>query len=64
MSKAKKAIDEARDAQNRELDLVDKNVSSFDEMSGLCKCILKLFWLFIVAIVLLKLVPYIRIDWI
>lgn len=39
MSKAKKAIDEARDSQNRELDLVDKNVSSFDEMSGLRKCL-------------------------
>lgn len=39
MSKAKKAIDEARHAQDRELDLVDKNVSSFDEMSGLRKCL-------------------------
>lgn len=39
MSKAKKAIDEARDSQNRELDLVDKNVSSFDEMSGLRECL-------------------------
>lgn len=36
-SKAKKAIDEARDSQNRELDLVDKNATSFDEMSGLRK---------------------------
>lgn len=43
MSKAKKCIDEARDSQNRELDLVDKNVSSFDEMSGLRKCFRDLF---------------------
>lgn len=39
MSKAKKVIDEARDSQNRELDLVDKNVSTFDEMSGLRECL-------------------------
>lgn len=37
MSKAKKTIDEARETHNRELDLVDKNVYTFDEMSGLCK---------------------------
>lgn len=37
MSKVKKALDEAREAQNRELDLVDKNVFSFDEMPGLRK---------------------------
>lgn len=45
LSKAKKAIDEARDSQNRELDLVDKNVSTFDEMSGLCKCFEKCYFL-------------------
>lgn len=39
MSKVKKALDEARETQTRELDLVDKNVSSFDEMSGLRKSI-------------------------
>lgn len=37
MSKVKKALDEARDIQARELDLVDKNVVSFDEMPGLRK---------------------------
>lgn len=37
MSKVKKALDEARDIQARELDLVDKNVLSFDEMPGLRK---------------------------
>lgn len=37
MSKVKKALDEARETQNRELDLVDKNVFSFDEMPGLRK---------------------------
>lgn len=51
MSKAKKVLDEARETQNRELDLVEKNVSSFDEMPGLCKLFFhkpKLpFWLYL-----------------
>lgn len=38
MSKAKKVLDEARDTQNREIDLVDKGISSFEELPGLCKC--------------------------
>lgn len=38
MSKAKKVLDEARETQNRELDLVDKGISSFEELPGLCKC--------------------------
>lgn len=37
MSKVKKALEEARETHTRELDLVDKNVISFDEMPGLCK---------------------------
>lgn len=37
MSKVKKALDEAREIRARELDLVDKNVASFDEMPGLCE---------------------------
>lgn len=37
MSKVKKALDEAHETRARELDLVDKNVVSFDEMPGLCK---------------------------
>lgn len=37
MSKVKKALDEAQEAQVRELDLVDKNVVSFDEMPALCE---------------------------
>lgn len=40
MSKVKKALDEARETQNRELDLVDKNVFSFDEMPGLRKLLI------------------------
>lgn len=41
MSKVKKALDEAREIRARELDLVDKNVISFDEMPGLCElCLL------------------------
>ncbi|XP_070140402.1 putative CENPB DNA-binding domain-containing protein 1 isoform X1 [Drosophila kikkawai] len=35
MSKAKKVLDEARETQNRELDLVDKGLSSFEELPGL-----------------------------
>lgn len=37
MSKAKKVIEEAREIHNPEIDLVDKNISSFDELPGLCK---------------------------
>ena len=37
MSKAKKTIDEAKQIQNPELDLVDKNVVSFEEIPGVCK---------------------------
>lgn len=37
MSKVKKALEEAHETRTRELDLVDKNVVSFDEMPGLCK---------------------------
>lgn len=39
MSKAKKVLDEARETQARELDLVDKSIGSFDEMPGLCECV-------------------------
>lgn len=35
MSKAKKVLDEARDTQNREIDLVDKGISTFEELPGL-----------------------------
>ncbi|RZF39846.1 hypothetical protein LSTR_LSTR000494 [Laodelphax striatellus] len=35
MSKAKKVIDEAKEIKNPELDLADKNISSFEEMPGL-----------------------------
>lgn len=40
MSKAKKILDEAREIQNPELDLADKNVSTFEEMPGLRKYLL------------------------
>lgn len=35
MSKAKKVLDEARDTQNREIDLVEKGISTFEELPGL-----------------------------
>lgn len=35
MSKAKKVLDEAREIQNPELDLADKNISTFEEVPGL-----------------------------
>lgn len=37
MSKAKKAIEDAKQIQNPELDLVDKNVVSFEEISSVRK---------------------------
>lgn len=37
MSKAKKVLDEARELKIQELDLVDRNISTFDELSGLRK---------------------------
>lgn len=37
MSKVKKILEEARDLQNREIDLVDKNLHSFDEIPSICE---------------------------
>jgi len=37
MTKVKKIIDEAKECGNPELDLVDKGISSFDEIPSLCK---------------------------
>lgn len=37
MSKVKKIIEEARDNQTREIDLVEKNLHTFDEMPGICE---------------------------
>jgi hypothetical protein len=37
MSKVRKIIDEAKESKNPELDLVDKGISSFDEISNLRK---------------------------
>lgn len=37
MSKVKKILDEARELQNREIDLVEKNLHSFDEIPTICK---------------------------
>lgn len=37
MSKAKKVIEEAKEINNPEIDLVDKGISSLDEIPGLCK---------------------------
>lgn len=44
MSKAKKVLDEARETQNRELDLVDKGLVSFEELPGLCKYLVLQFY--------------------
>jgi len=35
--KIKKIIDEAKETGNPELELVDRGISSFDEIPGLCK---------------------------
>lgn len=35
MSKTKKVLDEAREMQNPEIDLADKNITTFEEMPGL-----------------------------
>lgn len=37
MSKVKKILEEARDLQTREIDLVDKNLHSFDEIPSICE---------------------------
>lgn len=37
MSKVKKIIEEAREHQTREIDLVEKNVYSFDDLPGICE---------------------------
>lgn len=37
MSKVKKVLDEAKDLQNPELDLVERGIFSFDDMPGLSK---------------------------
>ena len=37
MSKVKKYLEDARDNETRELDLVDKNISSIDELPNICK---------------------------
>lgn len=40
MSKAKRVIEEAKEISNPELDLVDKGITTFEEMPGLCKYII------------------------
>lgn len=42
MSKAKKVVEEAKEIGNPEIDLVDKGISSLDEIPGLCKSNMKL----------------------
>lgn len=37
MSKAKKVVEEAKEIGNPEIDLVDKGISSLDEIPALCK---------------------------
>lgn len=39
MQKIRKALQDARETQNRELDLVDKGINSFEDLSGICKYI-------------------------
>lgn len=43
MSKLRKIIDEAKESKNPELDLVDKSITSFDEIPSLRKFTLKCF---------------------
>lgn len=43
MSKVKKVLDDAKEQNNPEIDLVDKGITSFEEMPGLCKYISFLF---------------------
>ena len=43
MSKVRKIIDEAKESKNSELDLVDKGISSFDEIPSLRKSLFSLF---------------------
>lgn len=43
MSKVKKVLDDAKDQNNPEIDLVDKGITSFEEMPGLRKYISSLF---------------------
>ncbi len=38
MTKIKKIIDEAKETKNPELELVDKGLSHFDEIPGICRC--------------------------
>lgn len=38
MSKVKKVLDDAKEQNNPEIDLVDKGITSFEEMPGLRKC--------------------------
>lgn len=37
MSKARKIVEEAKETKNPELDLVDKGLTAFDELPGLCE---------------------------
>lgn len=37
MSKVKKILEEARDLQTREIDLVERNLHSFDEIPSICE---------------------------
>lgn len=37
MSKVKKILTEARDMQNREIDLVEQNIGSIEECPSLCE---------------------------
>jgi hypothetical protein len=34
---AQKVLAEANELKNREIDLVDKNIQKFDDLSGICK---------------------------
>lgn len=46
MSKAKKVIEEAKEINNPEIDLVDKGISSLDEVPGLCKSVVAVVFAF------------------
>lgn len=38
MSKAKKALEEAKEKHDTSLELGDKSLNSFAELPGICKC--------------------------
>lgn len=40
MSKVKKLLEEAKELQTREIDLVDRNIHTFEEIPGICELVI------------------------